>query len=794
MAKQQVIVSVLADTKKFSSAMRNLSRETGLSRLAGGFKTLGSRIASTFKTGIKLAAGLAAGIGALSIKGGIARALDTEDATILMKQLGMSTKDVDKALAMVTKTFAGTPFKNPDGFNFSAQLRASGKGLDQIERDLRTTSNITAMTLEKDFGQISELFLKMSANSRVTATDLNSIGLAGYPIRQVLADALDTSVEGLNKMVSAGDLSYDKMMELLSGVKELDGAAESLGDSTRMSWSTMLSWFSIVGEAFVTDILPIFKDGFQSISKWLEDLYDPAKEFGEAVATWIEGVALPAVKRFGRWLRDDLWPIVTNVAGVLREAFATAVDTVKDALDRAGFSAEDAAETFGETLLNAVEKVGDAVAWVVEKLGEFVAWVIDNKDEIANLALLIAGAAAAFAGLEKIITLTKAAMAVFNTVMAANPIALVIIAVALLVGAFVALYNESEEVREAVDKLWEALKEAWERIWPALQPVLEKMGELFEALIPILADLAVEFIENLLPKIERFADEAIPVLEKVADALGWMTNALDTDQWDDDWSWLQKSAKKSGNEIQEGLSIMTMAMQGDFRGLMDKMQRDANEKLPRVQARLSRWGDNIKSITGRATDWIKNKWSTGWNSISSLSTRIFGRIGDSARQKFNSLVDFMRGLPARIRGVFASAGQWLWNAGREIINGLLRGIQSAFGAVQNKLRELTNKLPSWKGPASKDRKILAGPGRLIIAGLVDGLESEYTNVKRSLAGLTRTIAGTGFEPLTAPTVTAGAGRGSGPVEIKVYAMSDGPEVGRRVHEALESFYRVNGVR
>ena len=38
MAGQTINVSILADTKKFSSAMRNLSKETGLDKLGATFK------------------------------------------------------------------------------------------------------------------------------------------------------------------------------------------------------------------------------------------------------------------------------------------------------------------------------------------------------------------------------------------------------------------------------------------------------------------------------------------------------------------------------------------------------------------------------------------------------------------------------------------------------------------------------------------------------------------------------------------------------------------------------------
>ena len=84
-------ISVLADTKKFGAAMRNLSDQTGLSGLTGSFKRLGSQIAGALKTGIKYGTGLATLLGGMALRGGIKRALAVEDATLLMQQLGMAT-------------------------------------------------------------------------------------------------------------------------------------------------------------------------------------------------------------------------------------------------------------------------------------------------------------------------------------------------------------------------------------------------------------------------------------------------------------------------------------------------------------------------------------------------------------------------------------------------------------------------------------------------------------------------------------------------------------------------------
>ena len=62
-----------------------------------------------------------------------------------------------------------------------------------------------------------------------------------------------------------------------------------------------------------------------------------------------------------------------------------------------------------------------------------------------------------------------------------------------------------------------------------------------------------------------------------------------------------------------------------------------------------------------------------------------------------------------------------------------------FGAVKSKLSSLTNMLPSWKGPAPVDKVLLTPAGELIMQGLIKGLESQYGAVRSSLQGLTEDL-------------------------------------------------------
>ena len=80
-----------------------------------------------------------------------------------------------------------------------------------------------------------------------------------------------------------------------------------------------------------------------------------------------------------------------------------------------------------------------------------------RKNAILARTAIVAKTAAelASAGVMKIVAAGQAAL---NAVMSANPVALVVLAIAALVAGLIALYNRSESFRKVVDELWDGLK------------------------------------------------------------------------------------------------------------------------------------------------------------------------------------------------------------------------------------------------------------------------------------------------------------------------------------------------
>lgn len=140
---------------------------------------------------------------------------------------------------------------------------------------------------------------------------------------------------------------------------------------------------------------------------------------------------------------------------------------------------------------------------------------------------------------------------------------------------------------------------------------------------------------------------------------------------------------------------------------------------------------------GLAVRWILQHWD---------------QIKSGVVSKTTALIAWIRGLPGRILSALGNLGSLLLGAGGRVIQGFLDGIQRGFDRVRSKLRELTNLLPDWKGPARVDASILYDSGGLVAGGFEQGFVDRFT-------GKTRTAMGDLTRSLPDAVATAGGGTG-----------------------------------
>lgn len=176
--------------------------------------------------------------------------------------------------------------------------------------------------------------------------------------------------------------------------------------------------------------------------------------------------------------------IMDTLNGTYSKASEQYKATNKDVMDahRANEQLSDAFARLGEVgepILTAVkEKVSEMVLAAVPKLESFIQkvkdlrkWIKDNQNTIDAWVAVIIGAtvsiaafllilkwSAIMAAAKKAITAVRTAVMLFNATLLANPIALVVAAIAGLIAAFVYLWNNNKSFRQFWINMWAKIR------------------------------------------------------------------------------------------------------------------------------------------------------------------------------------------------------------------------------------------------------------------------------------------------------------------------------------------------
>lgn len=686
MAGQRVIVSVLADTKKFSRAMKGLSREIGLTKLGEGFATVGRKVGTFFKNTIKLAGATGLAIAGLAIKGGFERALNIEDAQAALRGLGHDTKSIGAIMDSALASVKGTAFGLGDAATIASTAVAAGiKPGEKLTRTLKLTAN-TAALAKTGLGEMGSILNKVWTAGRVQTQELNQLADRGIPIWTALAEKYGVNTAELRKMVTAGKVDAETFAEVLEST--VGTAADEMGKTARGMGRNVMAALSRVGEGFVSKLLPTIKDAMGGAMDALDGIAPAVADMGEKFGKWIVGTAVPAVRSLGKWLSGTLWPALRNVWKLVSGAFTKAVRTVSKALKDAGASAAGTGRSIGDTIVAAIRTLGPMLARVIEGLGSFVAWIIRSRDVLAPIAAAIGTMVAAWAAFNKVMQIARAVQLAFNVVAAMNPIGLIIVAIAGLVAGLTYFFTQTETGKKMWASFTKALRTGWDAIVKAFKTGYEAVKKWLEqawafikrvwsysplGMIVTNWDKIMAFFRAIPGKVRAFFDQAIAFIKRI-----WSYTPLGmiTGHWD---------------------KILAF-----FRGIPDR----------------------IKGFFRGAKDWLVSAGRAIIDGLLGGINRAMGRVRDAARR----VGDAITGPVKRVLGI-ASPSRVFRDLGLDTLKGLQIGLEHV-GAVRRAVRRVADVVTDSFDPTlTATAGVGTGGGRgnvtynITVHGVLDGVDA-----------------------------------------------------------------------
>lgn len=703
MAGQTINISVLADTKRFSSSMKKLSNETGLDRLGNKFRNVGAKISGFFKTGIKLAGGFLSAMLALALKGGFERMLKIEDARAKLTGLGHDAKTVDQAMADALASVKGTAFGLDEAATVAASAMAAGvRTGEELEGYLRLVAD-AATIAGVGLDEMGSILNKVTTSGRAQTQELNQIADRGIPIWQALADHYGVTADELRKMVSSGKVDAETFAAVMNDI--VGGSAESAGDTTRGAFANMKAALSRTGAALLDQVFPMFKSAFQGITEWLDGVTEKAKPVGEAISKWIAGAVeylAPKVRLLAAWFTGYLLPALQELWSIVSGAFLEVWAEVSAAFKEAGKESGVTGSSIRKGILDVVKRAGPIIAGLIRAIGDIVLWFIKWRDIIAPVVVAIGTFVAGFMAVQKVIAIVKAVKAAWvalNLVFAASPIGLIIVAIAALVAGLVYFFTQTETGRKLWAKFTAFLSNAWGAVVSWFQTTWPKVAAFF-ANIGKGVQSVINWFKQLPSKIKGF--------------FGGIVN------------WLINAGKNLISGLLNGVKNRWTAVSTWFRNLKSK----------------------VVAVFAGALNWLV---SAGRNILSGLRT--------GAVNRWDSVRSWIANIPSRIKSAVGNLGSLLYSVGSNLLTGLWNGISSKVSWLTSKVSGIGGSILS----AAKSALGIASPskkfktiGRQIIDGLAIGIGQDKP-VDDAMRHLTNKLANTHMSVGAAGLSLAGGG-------------------------------------
>lgn len=188
----------------------------------------------------------------LVISGGMDRALNIQNAQTKIQALGY---DVDKVVSSVDEAVTDTAFSMDEAMNVASGALASGvKEGEQLTGVLKTIEGASTLT-GRSMEDMGAIWNKVSANGKVTAQELNQLADAGVPALQWLSDSYGKSTEEMQKMVSAGKVSFDDFERVMSD--KLGSVAEEMGTTFESANANLQSSFKRLGQSIMEPLIDV---------------------------------------------------------------------------------------------------------------------------------------------------------------------------------------------------------------------------------------------------------------------------------------------------------------------------------------------------------------------------------------------------------------------------------------------------------------------------------------------------------------------------------------------------------
>ena len=594
-----------------------------------------------------------------------------------------------------------------------------------------------------------------------------------------------------NFLPMVGNIFSGLGLVLTEGISQI--ASQLFGDAFGSAVYSQLSRVTGIFQTFFDMI-------FGSLSK--QDNIDILTMLG-----FSEGAANQIVN-----IADNIRVTFENIGVVAGNVASIVIDFVGDLL-----GIKDGEQ--GVNLLGiAFESITGFIRDASESLSKFTSWLKDSPLALDALKLAVVSITSAWSGYKAVLTLTKGietirnatlaitnglmlaqfvrtgalttaeaanaaatmgasgAFGIFNAVLSANPIGLIVAAVAALTAGLVWFFTQTETGQQIWSSFVDWIKQAWQGIadffvglWSGISEgastlwdgvvtawnaYIESLKAMWNAVVTFFSDLWISIQEAasvawtaittaVMTIVQTFIDGFMNVWNNISDGLTQIWEGIKMifqGAWEfiksiflgailiiidlvtGNFSQLGADLSLIWEGIQNGISLVWEGIKTFFFGIVDAIVGFGKVAFENFSIGLSANWEFIKSAASAAWEWIK----------STVTSLITGLV-QGAQNIWDGFMNFLSSLWEGIKSTASNAWSSLASSVLSIINGLVSGAQNAWNNMSNAISSLVSNVTGFFNQLWNID--LYSAGQAILQGFLNGLQSMWSSVTDFVGGI-----------------------------------------------------------